>query len=275
MTIRHLLLASATVAALGSTSLLARPWQNKADGFRDTPLLPGGKWHVHDSERPQPPVVTPGTASTPEAPGKAPSDAVVLFNGSDTSAWAANNGSACPWKVEDGSLVVAARTGPINTKQAFGDCQIHLEYATPKPTKGRGQGRGNSGLLIMGRYEVQILDCFENPTYADGTVGAVYGQTPPLANASRPPGEWQSLDVVFTAPRFKADGSVETPAYVTAFVNGVLTQNHTASLGPVVYRAVAHYEKHADREPIQLQDHGAPMRFRNIWVREVKSVEAP
>ena len=281
MTLRRFLRTAATAAAVGSTTWAACwAWQ-QADklGMQDTPLLPGGKWHVHDGLRPQPPVVTPGTVSTPEGPGKAPSDAVVLFDGRDASAWRAQDGSPAGWKVQDGTLVVtSAKTpggGPIFSKQAFGDCQIHLEFATPTPAKGKGQGRGNSGLIVMSRYEIQLLDCFENPTYPDGTTTAVYGQTPPLVNACRPPGEWQTYDVAFTAPRFKDDGSVATPAYITVFHNGVLTQNHTASLGSVVWKKVAQYEKHADKEPIMLQDHGDPVRFRNIWVRELKNVEQP
>ena len=260
--------------------MIAWGWQKPAQiGFQDTPLLPGGKWHVHDGERPQPPVVTPGTPSTAESPGKAPSDAIVLFDGNDVSAWRAEDGAPSGWQVAEGAMVVPPRGtkggGPTFSRQKFGDCQIHLEFATPTPGKGSGQGRGNSGLIVMGRYEIQILDCFQNLTYPDGTSTAVYGQTPPLVNASKPPGEWQTYDVAFTAPRFKEDGSVESPAYITVFHNGVLTQNHTASLGSVVYKAVAHYEKHDPTEPIMLQDHGNPVRFRNIWVREIKNVEQP
>lgn len=281
MNIRRILRASAAAAAVVSTPLAACwAWQQKDNlGFQDTPLLPGGKWHVHDGLRPQPPVVAPGTPSTQDAPGKAPSDAVVLFDGKDVSQWRTPGGSPAGWKVEDGAMIVTGGKtpggGPILSKQAFGDCQIHLEFATPTPGKGKGQGRGNSGLIVMGRYEIQILDCFGNPTYADGTTTAVYGQTPPLVNACRPPGEWQTYDVAFTAPRFKEDGSVASPAYITVFHNGVLTQNHTASLGSVVWRALAQYEKHGDKEPIMLQDHGDPVRFRNIWVRELKSIEQP
>ena len=280
MMMRRFVLGVATAALVSSTSMLAWGWQ-KSDqlGYQDTPLLPGGKWHVHDGLRPQPPVVTPGTPSTPEAPGKAPADAVVLFDGHNVDAWRTEDGSPSGWNVVDGAMVVppkgAKGGGPTFTKQKFGDCQIHLEFATPTPASGTGQGRGNSGLIVMGRYEIQILDCYQNLTYPDGTSTAVYGQTPPLVNASKPPGEWQTYDVAFTAPRFKEDGSVETPAYITVFHNGVLTQNHTASLGPVVFRALAHYEKHDAKEPIMLQDHNNPVRFRNIWVREIKNVEQP
>ena len=281
MTLRRFLLTSTTVAAVGSTTLAACwAWQKAPQlGFQDTPYLPGGKWHVHDGTRPQPPIVTPGTPSTPDAAGKAPSDAIVLFDGHDVAQWRAEDGSPSGWKVVDGAMVVPPKGTPgggaTYSRQAFGDCQIHAEFATPTPATGNGQGRGNSGIIIMGRYEIQVLDCFNNPTYPDGQATAVYGQTPPLVNASRPPGEWQTYDIAFTAPRFKADGTVESPAYVTIFHNGVLTQNHTASLGSVVWRAVARYEKHGDKEPIMLQDHGNPVRFRNLWVREIKNIEQP
>ena len=242
-------------------------------------MLPGNRWHVHDGTRPQPPVVTPGTFSTPESSGKAPSDAIVLFDGHDLAHWRTETGLESGWKVDDGLLIVPPKGtragGTIYSKDKFGDCQIHLEFATPTPPSGSSQGRGNSGLLIMGRYEVQILDAFENPTYADGTVSAVYGQTPPLVNAAKPPGEWQTLDVAFTAPRFEPDGSVASPAIVTVFLNGVLTQNHVASLGTMAYRQVAKYQAHEPRESLALQDHSNPVRFRNIWVREIKSVEQP
>ena len=280
MSIRRFALGATTAALVSCTGLVAWAWQKPTGlGFQDTPLLPGSRWHVHDGDRPQPPIVTPGTFSTPDAPGKAPSDAIVLFDGHDVSAWRAENGDPSGWKVADGAMIVPPKGtpggGPTFTKQKFGDIQIHLEFATPTPASGKGQGRGNSGLIVMGRYEIQILDCFDNPTYSDGTSTAVYGQTPPLVNASKPPGEWQTYDVAFTAPRFKDDGTVATPAYVTVFHNGVLTQNHTASIGSVVWRAVAKYEKHGDKEPIMLQDHGNPVKFRNIWVREIKSVEQP
>ncbi len=280
MTIRHFVITSATLAAVCSTTLMALGWQKPPQiGFQDTPLLPGGKWHVHDGTRPQPPIVTPGSPSTQDAPGKPPSDAIVLFDGHDVSQWRAEDGSPSGWLVENGSMVVPPRGtkggGPTFTKQSFGDCQIHAEFASPTPAKGTGQGRGNSGIIVMGRYEIQVLDNYGNVTYPDGQATAVYGQTPPLVNASKPPGEWQTYDIAFTAPRFKEDGSVESPAYVTIFHNGVLTQNHVASLGSVVWRAVAKYEKHGAKEPLMLQDHGDPVRFRNLWVREIKNIEQP
>jgi len=278
MTMRRPVLILTTAAALASLPLAARAWQEtpKKVGFQDTPLLPGGKWHVHDGQRPQPPVVTPGTPSTQESPGKAPSDAVVLFDGKDLARWHVG-GKGPGWKVEDGAMVVPPSGTPgggtISSRDEFGDAQVHVEFATPNPPKGRDQGRGNSGVLLMGRYEVQVLDCFENVTYADGGVGAVYGQHPPMANAARKPGEWQTYDIAFTAPRFKADGAVESPAYVTAVLNGVLVQNHVALLGPMTYRALAKYSPHGPKGPLAFQDHGNPVKYRNIWVRELKAPE--
>ena len=273
-------MTSAPIALVFSTTLVAWAWQKPPQiGFQDTPLLPGGKWHVHDGTRPQPPIVTPGTPSTQDAPGKPPSDAIVLFDGKDVSQWRADNGSPSRWKVEDGALVVPPKGtvggGTISSRQEFGDCQIHAEFASPTPPKGTSQGRGNSGIIIMGRYEVQVLDNFENITYPDGQATAIYGQTPPLVNASKKPGEWQTYDIAFIAPRFKPDGSLESPAYLTVFHNGVLTQNHVASLGPMVYREVAHYTPHGPKGPLSLQDHSNPVRFRNIWVREIKNIEQP
>ena len=242
-------------------------------GYTDTPMLPGGKWHVHDPERPQPRVVTPGTFSTPEQPGKPPSDAIVLFDGTDVSKWRTADGKPCGWKVEDGVMIVPpAKTpggGDTFTKEEFGDCQLHVEFATPNPPKGDSQGRGNSGVFLMGLYEFQVLDSYNNRTYADGGAASLYGQWPPLVNASRPPGEWQVYDIVFTAPRFK-DGKVETPAYITAFHNGVLVHNHAAYLGPTGHKTNPKYTPHKATGPIKLQDHGNPMRYRNLWIRPLK-----
>jgi hypothetical protein len=248
-------------------------------GFKDTPMLPGGKWHVHDSDRPQPPIVTPGTSSTPVEPGQPPSDAIVLFDGKDLSRWQSSGGKASGWLVADAAMVVPPKGteggGTITSRDEFGDCQLHVEFATPNPPKGRDQGRGNSGVLIMGRYEIQVLDNYENITYADGQAGAIYGQYPPLVNACRKPGEWQTYDIIFTAPRFAEDGLVTSPAYVTLLHNGLLVQNHTALLGPMVYRNLAKYSKHGPKGPLALQDHGNPVRYRNIWVRELKGNDEP
>lgn len=233
-------------------------------GFRDTPILPGGTWHVHDSERPAPPVVTPGATSA-----AAPSDAIILFDGRSLDAWHSDRG---PWTLHDGVVTVPPREhdAPENalvTRQSFGDIQLHLEFRIPEMAGKSGQDRGNSGIWFMQRYEVQILDGYRNPTYADGTLGAVYAWKPPLANAARAPGAWQSYDIVFERPRFATDGVLRRPAYVTVFLNGVLVQNHQAMLGATVWRKVATYTPHGDTAPLQLQDHGSPVSFRNIWVR--------
>jgi len=241
-------------------------------GYTDTPMLPGGKWHVHDGNRPQPVVVTPPTASTPQTPGAPPSDAVVLFDGKDLSKWQGASGQPARWTVENGAMVVAKGTGGISTKESFGDCQLHVEWASPSPPVGRDQDRGNSGVFLMSRYEIQVLDSYQNITYPDGQASAIYGQFPPLVNASRPPGEWQTYDIVFTAPRFK-DGAVEAPATVTVFHNGLVVHNRTALIGSTVHRALGKYEPHPATAPLMLQDHSHPVRFRNIWVRPLKDYD--
>jgi hypothetical protein len=270
------MLLAAVAATIAGLSLRAGGQQDKPKlGYKDTPLLPGGKWHVHDGDRPQPPIISPGTCSSQEKAGSAPSDAVVLFDGTDLSRWRDGKGGPAGWQVEEGAMVISPGKGEIQSREEFGDCQVHLEFATPAPPKGRDQDRGNSGLMLFGRYEIQVLDSFENLTYADGQAAAIYGQYPPLVNASRKPGEWQTYDVVFTAPRFKADGSVESPAYVTMLHNGVLVHNHTPLVGAVAFRALAKYTPHGPKGPILLQDHGHRVRFRNIWVREIKGYDAP
>jgi len=215
------------------------------------------QWGVHDMNRPQPPVVTPGKKN--HLP---PSDAIVLFDGTDLSAW---QGGA--WKVENGYMEVAPDSGGIQTKQGFGSCQLHIEWATPEVVAGQGQGRGNSGVFLMGRYEVQILDSFDNPTYPDGQAAAIYGQNPPLVNACRKPGQWQSYDIIFKRPVFNKKGKLISPATITVLHNGVLVQNHWVIEGITYHKKRAAYEPHADKEPILLQDHGNPTRFRNIWIR--------
>ncbi len=243
-------------------------------GYQDTPLVPGTAWHVHDNLRPQPEIVTPGTFSTPDVPGKPPSDATVLFDGTDLSKWRAGNGDAAPWTVENDYFQVKPKTGDISTREEFGDCQLHIEWSAPLPATGNSQGRGNSGLFFFGRYEVQILDNFQNPTYADGTAGAIYGQSPPQVNAVRAPGEWNVYDIIWQGPRFK-DGKLEKPAYVTILVNGVVVQNHTMLIGDTPFRNVGKYNPHGEKGSIRLQDHNNPMRFRNIWIRPLKTVEQP
>lgn len=268
------MLATAFVAAAVSSSLVIGQDRAKL-GYKDTPMLPGGKWHVHDGDRPFPKIIEPATASTQDAPGKAPSDAVILFAGKDLSRWTTEKGSPATWNVEDGAMVIKPGSGAILSKEKFGDCQLHLEFASPVPPKSRDQGRGNSGVMFFGRYEFQILDSFANQTYADGQASAIYGQYPPLVNASRKPGEWQAYDILFTAPRFKEDGSLQSPAYATVLHNGVVVHNHTALLGPMHFRGLPRYAKHEDKGPILLQDHGNPVRFRNLWVREIKGYDQP
>lgn len=258
--------AVAAAAAAGSSA----PAQEKP-GFRDTPTLPGGKWRVHDPDRPYPAVVTPGAV-----PGVPPSDAIVLFDGTSLDAW---RPQATPWTVKVGAVVSTPRAqgqgeNALVSKESFGDVQLHLEFRSPNPPEKSSQDRGNSGIWFMQRYEIQILDGYNNPTYADGTVGAIYGWKPPLVNPSRPPGEWQSYDIVFERPRFGPDGKLLRPAYITAFLNGVLVQNRQPWLGGTVWRQVGKYEAHGDAAPIQLQDHDSPVAFRNIWVRRLPEAAA-
>lgn len=242
-------------------------------GYDDTPFLPDGKWRVHDSNRPQPLVVYPGTPSTQEKFGEPPSDAVILFDGTDLSKWVSSrDGGPARWKVENGYMEVVAGTGDIQTIEHFGDCQLHLEWAAPAEVRGESQGRGNSGVFIMGLYEIQVLDCYENPTYADGTTAAIYGQYPPLVNACRKPGEWQIYDIIWIAPRFDGDKLV-SPAYVTVLHNGVVVHYHTPLFGPTTHRQILPYTPHPPVGPLRLQDHGDPVRFRNIWYRVLKGYD--
>ncbi|HYF33609.1 MAG TPA: DUF1080 domain-containing protein [Chitinophagaceae bacterium] len=198
-----------------------------------------------------------------------PSDAIVLFNGKDLSEWTTMKGERAQWNVRDNSMIVTKGTGNIRTKRSFGDCQLHIEWQAPAVIESEGQGRGNSGVFLMGMYEVQILDSYNNRTYSNGQAGSLYKQHIPLVNASRPPGEWQSYDIIFTAPRFNSDGSLQSPAYCTVFHNGVLIQNHVELKGGTVYIGPPSYKKHAEKEPLMLQDHGNPVQFRNIWIREL------
>lgn len=247
--------------ALGTAGL--HP-QDPAPGYRDTPRLPDG-WRVHDADRPRPASVTPAPAPPPVPP---PADATVLFDGTDLAGWRGRGGAA-EWAIADGAMTVNG-TGDIETIATFGDCQLHLEWAAPTPAKGSSQGRGNSGVFLCGRYEVQILDSYDNATYADGQAAALYGQQPPLVNACRPPGEWQSYDIVFRAPRFAPDGTLLAPARITVVHNGVLVQLDEPLLGQTAHRALARYEPHPPAGPIRLQDHGDPVRFRNVWVRPLQ-----
>ena len=235
-------------------------------GYSDTPFLPGQKWRVHDGSRPQRTIVTPGKTFSHMAPP--PSDAVVLFNGTDLSKWKSDKGPA-RWKVQHGYMEVAKDAGSIRTVENFGDFQLHLEFATPAKVEGNSQGRGNSGVIIFGLYEVQVLDSVNNPTYADGQVGAMYGQYPPLVNAAKPPGIWQSYDIMFESAQWDNAGTLIKKANVTVILNGVLLHNRKEFIGTVKHREVATYAPHAPTGPIELQDHHNPTRYRNIWIRSV------
>ncbi len=245
-------------------------------GFTDTPLLPGMKWHVHDPDRPHPKIIIPG--ATPGAPA---SDAIVLFGGKDLSKWTqagrgADSGKPLEpkWKVGDGYFETVPGVGSLYTREKFGSCQLHLEWASPGEVRGASQGRGNSGVLLMSRYEIQVLDAYNNPTYADGQAGAIYGQWPPLVNPARKPGEWNVYDILFEAPQFEGQKLVK-PAFLTVIYNGVVVHNHQESMGPMVYRQVARYTPHAPEEPLMLQDHKTPVRYRNIWIRRLGSYDQP
>jgi hypothetical protein len=214
---------------------------------------------------PEPDIVTPGaTASQP------PSDAVVLFDGSDLSQWVDGDNNKAQWKVEDGAMTVVKGTGAIHTRQGFGSAQLHIEWRTPAEVVGDSQGRGNSGIFFQDRYEVQVLDSYDNRTYSNGQAASIYKQHIPLVNACRPPGEWQTYDIIFKAPDFDANGNLVRPAYVTVLHNGVLAQDHVELIGPTQYIGKPQYEAHEDKLPLQLQDHDNPVSFRNIWIRELE-----
>ncbi len=235
-----------------------------AFGFQVDP-----RWKIHDTSRPRPPIITPGTASTQDMAGKPPSDAVVLFDGADLSKWQTTKGQPAKWKVENGYLEAVAKSGQIQTKDTFGDCQLHVEWASPDPPRGQDQDRGNSGVFLMGLYEIQVLDSYQNVTYADGQASALYGQYPPLVNASRPPGQYQTYDIVFHGPRFDKDGKLLNPARVTVLHNGVLVQDSVELTGPTTHKARPPYKAGPEKLPLSLQDHDHPVRYRNIWIREL------
>jgi hypothetical protein len=251
--------------ALACAVTAALPAQQPIVGYDDTPMQPDGKWRIHDGKRPQPRIVAPGAA----APGPAlpPADAIVLLGaGSDLSAWQMSaDGSPVTWVMKDG--VLPTGKGMIRTKAEFTDFQLHVEFATPSEVKGDSQGRGNSGVFLLGVFEVQVLDSYRNQTYPDGQAAALYGQHPPLVNASRPPGEWQTYDIAFTAPRFKEGSTLDKPAIVTVAHNGIVVHNATAFWGPTAHRKIDPYTPASARGPIALQDHGNPVRYRNIWIR--------
>ncbi len=238
-------------------------------GYQDTPMQPNGKWHIHDGTRPQPRLVTPG----PFVSAPAPSDAIVLLGpGEDLSRWQMQDGGGpVTWPVKDG--VLSSGKGFIRTKQDdFTDYQLHVEFATPSEVKGNSQGRGNSGVFLNGAFEIQVLDSYNNRTYADGSASAMYGQIPPMVNASRPPGEWQSYDIFFRGPKF--DGTMlAKPAIVTVLHNGVVVHAADQFLGPTAHKQIDPYKPSNAKGPIGLQDHGNPVRFRNIWIRPIKAAD--
>lgn len=267
----------ALAAALAAQLAPAQPAADAGDdvrGYTDTPQLPGQPWKVHDAARPRPPKVTPGLP-LPSAPP--PSDAIVLFDGKDLSKWEAHarGGRVTEprWKVENGYMEIVPRTGRLVSKEKFGDVQVHVEWMIPKGTGGKGQGCGNSGVELMRRYEVQVIESYHNQTYADGQAASIYGQWPPMVNASRPPGEWNVYDIFFEAPRFE-DGKLVKPAYMTVIHNGVLVHHRREVMGRAIHRRVASYAPHDAEEPLSLQDHGRPVRFRNVWVRRLKGYDA-
>ena len=238
-------------------------------GYTDTPYLPDGKWRVHDLNRPHPKKVEPGATV-----GSAPADALVLFDGTDLSKWTGQRGKPAAWKVENGYFEVVPETTDLVTKDKFGDIQLHIEWASPTKIEGESQDRGNSGVIFMGKYEVQVLDSYTNVTYADGQAAAMYGQYPPLVNATKKPGEWQTYDIIFEAPRFE-NGAVKKPAYVTVIHNGMVVHNHMAYIGTAEHRKVGRYEMHGAEEPLVLQNHGTRVRYRNIWVRKIGNYDQP
>ena len=267
------LILAAPVFAADEPSAEQKPPAEKphaAVGYTDTPIIPGTKWHVHDIDRPQPPVVTPGEPSTQDKAGTAPSDATVLFDGKDLSKWKMDkDGGDAVWKVENGYVEVVPKSGYMATRDEFGpDFQLHVEFATPNPPVGDSQGRSNSGVFLFGRYEIQVLDSYQNRTYADGGATAIYGYMPPQVNASLPPGQWQTYDIICEGPHFM-DGKLTKPLIVTVLHNGVVTQNHTALIGETPHRKVGTYTPHPEKGPIKLQDHGNPIHFRNIWIRDL------
>lgn len=230
------------------------------------------RWRQHDIHRPKPPVIE--LAEAPVAV-KPPKEAVVLFDGSNLDAWKSSSGGPAKWKLGDGYMETAPGAGAIETKKTFGDIQLHVEWATPDPPRGKSQDRGNSGVFLMGEFEVQVLDSYHADTYADGQAGAIYGQYPPLFNASRPPGQWQIYDIAFRRPRFDGSGKLLEPARLTVFYNGILVQNNEEPFGPTSWLKWLPYTDQGGRGPISLQDHDHPVRYRNIWLLELPQRAEP
>jgi hypothetical protein len=212
---------------------------------------------------PVPPIVTPGQTN------EAPSDAIALFNGNNLDEWIKEDGSPAEWEIKLGILTILNGKGSIMTKKSFGDCQLHIEWRTPETITGTGQGRGNSGIFLQSRYEIQILDSYDNSTYSNGQAASVYKQQIPLVNACRKPGEWQIYDIIYTAPRFTNEGLLLAPAFVTVIQNGILVQNHSEIKGSTVFIGAPSYSMHKSKEPLLIQNHGNPVSFRNIWIRDI------
>ncbi len=212
---------------------------------------------------PVPPVVSPGENTKP------PSDAIVLFDGTNLNEWVSAKAGPAGWIVADGCMTVKPGTGSIKTKRGFGDCQLHIEWRTPSEVKGDGQGRGNSGIFLQDRYELQVLDSYNNNTYTNGQAGSIYKQSIPLVNACKKPGEWQVYDIIYTAPRFSENGRVAIPAHITVLQNGILILNNTEIRGTTPFIGLPRYDPHSMKEPLSLQDHTNPVSYRNIWIREL------
>ncbi len=258
-----------TLAAAACALPLLVPTVHADGAFYGDPPDATHPWAIHDMNRPQPPRVEPATFSSQEKPGTPPSDAVVLFDGTEATIakWISDkNGEPTKWVVKDGTLQCVPGSGYVRSKEEFADCQLHLEWSAPSEVHGDSQGRGNSGVFLMGQVEVQVLDNHNNPTYADGFAGSVYGVNPPMANALRKPGEWQVYDIIFRRPIYK-DGQLVDAGYLTVFCNGVLLQDHTPLEGGGGHKARSKYHPFPDQGPLKLQDHGNPVRYRNIWYR--------
>ncbi len=265
-TYQFVTLSFAAITVMTATAIA----QKAPVGYDDTPMQPNGKWRIHDGRRPQPAIVNPGPA--PAAAIPAPADAVALIGAQDDlSAWQMADGSPATWIMKNG--IVSTGKGMIQTKAQFTDFQLHVEFATPSEVKGDSQERGNSGVFLLGKFEIQILDSYQNRTYPDGQAAAMYGQYPPLVNASRGPGEWQTYDIVFSAPRFNQAGALEKPAIVSVLHNGVVVHHATAFWGPTTHKAILPYKPDSAKGPIALQDHGNPVHYRNVWIRPLKSYD--
>ncbi|HON47059.1 MAG: 3-keto-disaccharide hydrolase [Kiritimatiellia bacterium] len=262
---KHVRMMVAALAAGSAATVMAGLYGDTPDALH--------AWAVHDMNRPVPKKIT-------AEPGQPPSDAIVLFDGTSLDNWESTKGEPTKWRLVDGALESVKGAGYIRTKQSFGDCQLHIEWAAPIRVEGQGQGRGNSGVFLMGNYEIQVLDSYEtevlpdgsnkNPNYADGQAASVYAENPPMVNACRKPGEWQTYDIVFHQPIWEGE-TLKWPGSVTVFHNGVLVQDHWEMEGLTTHCRRRPLKPHANKLPLQLQDHGNPVRFRNIWLREIPS----